>query len=353
MKMNKKIYIHIGFGKTGTSSLQAFLAQNRDQLLHDGIYYPEGSFAKECHHDLIIESTWQVLDIDKQRHQWGKLISSVEETECHSVILSSEAFAAMFPDGSHVPCQNVQLIAEMLEGYDVTIICYVRRHDSFMPSAYNQWLKSGTITCSPNDFVESFDISFLSILSDWADCFGDNKLKVFPFERRALQPTLIDHFFHAIGKTIGEKYTIPEKKNVSPGGEKLNLMILLANCFQSGKLSPQEYDELRKMVRSIPNEYFSDRKYNPFTPAQQRAFTANHTREYAEIARRFSETPSGELFTEPLCIDEEGGCPLSFSEKAIMGLLLCIHDANSRKINRLNNKRLTRKFANFINKKFN
>ncbi len=37
----KNLYLHIGHGKTGSSSLQTFLALNKDNLKEYGIFYPE------------------------------------------------------------------------------------------------------------------------------------------------------------------------------------------------------------------------------------------------------------------------------------------------------------------------
>ena len=38
-----ELIIHIGTHKTGTSSLQTFLATNRSVLIKHGIYYPESA----------------------------------------------------------------------------------------------------------------------------------------------------------------------------------------------------------------------------------------------------------------------------------------------------------------------
>ena len=39
--VNKKIYLHIGTAKTGTTSLQKYLYENRNKLILDGFIYPE------------------------------------------------------------------------------------------------------------------------------------------------------------------------------------------------------------------------------------------------------------------------------------------------------------------------
>jgi len=39
--MMKRIFLHIGFHKTGTSALQEYLSKNREYLLKQKILYPE------------------------------------------------------------------------------------------------------------------------------------------------------------------------------------------------------------------------------------------------------------------------------------------------------------------------
>ena len=39
--MKKKLYLHIGMGKTGTTALQHFFWDNRDILAAKGICYPK------------------------------------------------------------------------------------------------------------------------------------------------------------------------------------------------------------------------------------------------------------------------------------------------------------------------
>ena len=39
-KRNPKLFLHIGLHKTGTSSIQESLIQNKDNLVKEGILYP-------------------------------------------------------------------------------------------------------------------------------------------------------------------------------------------------------------------------------------------------------------------------------------------------------------------------
>lgn len=213
-------YIHIGFAKTGTTSIQHFMAINREKLASNGVYYPYGVIVPECHHHLITERG-RLLDKKEVQSRWEALVEESKVGGCEKVVLSSEGLALTLPDGTQVGRERIQIIADALAGNPVTVICYARRHDSAMQSAYNQWLKSGVSKCSPAEFVEKYNVSYLAILNNWAEAFGDENVRVFPFEKSELQPTLVDHFLKNIGEDREPSYVVPGRKNISPGGKCL------------------------------------------------------------------------------------------------------------------------------------
>lgn len=48
-----KVVLHIGTEKTGTTSIQHFMSQNRQALLAKGIVYPNLGSRKDAHFDLV------------------------------------------------------------------------------------------------------------------------------------------------------------------------------------------------------------------------------------------------------------------------------------------------------------
>jgi hypothetical protein len=55
----KKLIIHPGFHKTGTTSLQQALASSRESLMKEGFYYPKiGGGAQHRAAWAVIEKTW-------------------------------------------------------------------------------------------------------------------------------------------------------------------------------------------------------------------------------------------------------------------------------------------------------
>ena len=54
MNTNKRIWIHVGWPKTGTTAIQRYLAANSESLKRMGVLYPEsGRYGiTDAHHEL-------------------------------------------------------------------------------------------------------------------------------------------------------------------------------------------------------------------------------------------------------------------------------------------------------------
>ena len=87
--MKKKLYLHIGMGKTGTTALQHFFWENRKALAAHDICYPELGVQSSAHHLL----SPHVPDYMRQRWdflppaQWAPLLAERAQS---TVLLSSE-----------------------------------------------------------------------------------------------------------------------------------------------------------------------------------------------------------------------------------------------------------------------
>jgi hypothetical protein len=93
----RRVYVHIGAPKTGTTYLQAVCARNRDSLRAHGILYPD-AFG-DAHHKAV----WDLRETPDQREatqgiagSWARLVDIVNTAEC-DVLLSSEHFVFALP----------------------------------------------------------------------------------------------------------------------------------------------------------------------------------------------------------------------------------------------------------------
>lgn len=184
----KKLIIHIGFAKTGSTSIQRFLASNRKLLLQKGVLYPLESDGRDDSYFL-----YDLLYCGKFKEAQQKLADYFQES--NTVLLSSE----FFPN-----C--VDGFSAITEGVDeVKIICFVRRQDLWLESSYQQSVKGVNnpemgkmvrgITESATDYVHNFSknsADWYRNIERWAAAFGNEALIVKHFCRRSFKNSSLE-----------------------------------------------------------------------------------------------------------------------------------------------------------------
>ncbi len=89
--MTKRVcYIHVGPHKTGTTSIQYFLRENRAELLTHGYFVAESEAKRGAHHALA--EALAGLDVGEHRKPLvARSVRAIAETSAEAVIISSEA----------------------------------------------------------------------------------------------------------------------------------------------------------------------------------------------------------------------------------------------------------------------
>jgi len=135
----KKLFIHIGTPKTGTSSVQWFLYNNYDKLLEHNILYPKsivesGNNPKQqplfsCIHSGNADGLHALL----QR------LSSEIIPSTTSVMVSSEGF---YHHTDELTESAWKLICQLGQLYDLRIIVFLRPQADYIESMYRQYMKN-------------------------------------------------------------------------------------------------------------------------------------------------------------------------------------------------------------------
>ncbi len=161
-----QIYIHIGFGKTGTSSIQKMMLENRDYFLAHGVYYPEIGIYDCAHHHLADFSKHEMPTGVKE--QFEKILSTAKEQEAKSIVISSEQFCFCKPT-------YIQQISDIFKDYIVSILFYYREQISLIKSSYLQKVKEGKQYYGTiKDYFDHDKIAFnyMERISPWISAFG-------------------------------------------------------------------------------------------------------------------------------------------------------------------------------------
>ncbi|MHA7813838.1 MAG: hypothetical protein ACX94C_10645 [Phycisphaerales bacterium] len=131
--MGKRVYLHIGWEKTGSSAVQVFCARNQRWLNDRGLHYPlMGRLPQHIALYLNLKQGYSSL----VRRSCDALRAEIERCEQDAMIFSHESLHSCSP----------AMFAHIFEGCDVRIVAYVRRPDAALISFFVTMARFGEIS---------------------------------------------------------------------------------------------------------------------------------------------------------------------------------------------------------------
>ena len=237
-----KAIVHIGTEKTGTTSIQRYLYQNRAKLKGAGFYFlqsagkrnnqalPAYCLDENRPDDYFRNQRIQTL---KQRQEFKRLFIKAFDSEIRglprhvtTVIMSSEHFHSRIRTEA-----ELDNLSELLTPYfdEIKIVCYLREQATTCRSYYSTHLKSGG-TDSFSEFLgrcrpENVYFNYHEMLANWERGFGFESLDVSLFlQERFLNGDLLDDFTAKIDATLVGALNKPnevENESFTPFGQAL------------------------------------------------------------------------------------------------------------------------------------
>lgn len=234
--MKKKIILHIGTNKTGTSTIQKYLGLNKEKLLSQKVLYPSSGQLHFAHYKFSaifnLNTLPEPIDSSILKEELEK---EIKETGCNTIIISSEYF---------ILAKDIDAIKEYFIDYEVFVLVYLRRHDEWYESLYNQsikilhppkWEKGILKYVEWIEYTEKQATRYKELLDKWANVFGLNFMLVRPFEKEQfVNNDLIYDFLYTIGGNkfitdVGKYESVNESINntIIPIAEGLNRLDIL------------------------------------------------------------------------------------------------------------------------------
>jgi hypothetical protein len=191
----KRIYLHVGNFKTGTSAIQRFCHQHQAELLEQGLCYPQSARpagAPNSHSALPLSLFNKYAAFTPrwyaETEPFGKtaqaLRSELDASEAESFLISSEELFRFPSLPEAVLVKASEDFARLFAGYEVAVIMYVREPLSFAKSWYNQINKSPLPCGRFSNFVYYLQHTYMNPEVNarfWRNMFGDDALIIRPY----------------------------------------------------------------------------------------------------------------------------------------------------------------------------
>lgn len=265
------IVIHIGWHKTGTTSIQVFLKNNAHKLIHENkLYYPNEGLVGCGHHAIpwavrgIEQSPWGKLSITDETVLVRQAIENGKKLGCENLVFSSEEFCSFSE-------QEILRLNEILSGenHKITIVAYIRRQDLLIESAYNMEVK-WWVSRLTEDFQQYIKnkipyIKYDLILDSWANVFGLENIKVRVYDTNLMpQNDIRLDFCNLTGIDPINLMFDNRRSNRSLGPKSLTFLRIL-NRFKIPR-------KLHEKIVSILQKYETSSKCVLFEPQQRIEF---------------------------------------------------------------------------------
>jgi hypothetical protein len=214
--------LHIGRHKSGTSSLQWFLHQNRRALSQLGFNYPEieagiahHSIAKVFARKLRIRNSALSPSETEVVERFLQKIAGSEVP----ILLSSEAFQNALP----------KAVATVFPPGQTRIIVYIREQVEYLISGYQQKIHATEHFFSLEESMRALTVDYSKFLRSWEDAFGAEAIEVRCYSRAMLKNgDIIADFLDVLGIQDVSKLTFVDRdRNPSIGGPLLEFKRLL------------------------------------------------------------------------------------------------------------------------------
>ena len=310
-----KAFLHIGTEKTGTTTIQNFLAKNRKYLLEDGYLYPS-SPGKTNHIKLAIfamksseigyihklfglTTPEQVTKFQSQFKK--KFTQELSLANFQTVILSSEHCSSQL-----IRKEDIEKLKTFLDDFfeETKIIIYVRRQDKYLASLYSTGIICGRtkpLNLPSKDTLER-RYDYYNIIKKWESVFKKNKIIVKVFEReQMLEGNLLKDFTNTLDIKLDDRYKLFPNLNQSLDIYSLEYIRIINLCFKPFINDDTNFNRYRKRIVESLLPYlqkYSNGNKIVISETIAKNFMSNFSDSNKQVAKDFLDRLDENLFSE-------------------------------------------------------
>lgn len=293
--MNKStLYLHIGTHKTGSTTIQAVLEQERDVLLEEGIVYLGrfNNISKKMKGMTVADKTLVSDFQDEVR----KKIAGCNGANPLAYVISNEKYSGhnmMVYNNAGILAKTLREIFEPFQ-FDLKIIVYLRRQDKFFESVYSQKIKRGS-SFTFHEFLEQIeditDCHWDVFLDRFAEIFGKENLIVRRFDREYLPEN--NNLIQSFGSIINSEHLKDYRaKPVKNRGYTRDVLEIARHANKH--LTKEQIRTLKYILMDVSHSSY-DMSY--FAMEERRNLLENYEESNSRVARTYLNDPDGNLFS--------------------------------------------------------
>lgn len=273
------IYVHIGRGKVGSSTIQRALKDNAAALRKAGFSWPPSAERTRFN---FVALAHRLQRVDWKSGVAEELRALVTRSAGNKVVVSSEF---LFTMGT----ERLQRLRQ-LSGPDALVLAYVRNYAAWLRSTYIQGIRQGQRSQDFDAYYRSglAAISVRPSLSRWAEAFGADALRV-----RHLESLPGDDLVADFGRGIGAELVPPRNKNRSPHWLTIELLRALLECEPEAEGLRARWPGVRALIREFQKRIkplaIPDAQYCSLS--QHRELAALYTEDCAWLDAEFGMAP--------------------------------------------------------------
>jgi len=300
LQKRKSIVLHIGVNKAGSTALQAWCDRNRELLKREaGLLYPDTGKEGAAHYGLSRLTGFSHGGRpapEAERNDFSmRFARELKNSDCKTALFSSENF---------VLNKDPVIVQNLFEGYECTILVYLRRHDTWWESGYKQAVK---MVNNPlwgrgiRNFIEFNRTrnpkygNYRHMIDKWAAVFGKDRIVVRPFERSQMPDGIVVDTLGVLGldKAIMDRSTPQERLNRS-FSKRASFILDVAQRAELGT------ENIAKLLRYLEETDTEDDGFSLLPPRMRARLIMQNQSDYIYIAKHYLGLEDGGLFHEPI-----------------------------------------------------
>lgn len=256
--MSGTIWLHIGTGKSGTTSLQRALRDIPEDLAAHGLRYVVPKGASSANAFAVAINKGRAAALATLRDD---LTAQIEAAGALSPVLSSEMLYGIAPDA-------ILDALPILRDRPLNILVYLRRQDRYIESKYLQKLKNGMFRGDIDAFIDRFDGSgsdYLSQIDPWTKTHATLHPRICETARLFGGSTVTDALCLLGSPKLAEHAPASDNANTSSSLERIQLLHALQDAG---------HPLIKRIQRALPPDPQGKAQFMSAT--QKRAFLARY-----------------------------------------------------------------------------